>query len=63
MAPIVSPQGRKACRAVADQQAKKSAACATLRKYTSFGCWLMFEFFGVRVVSSALKMQILLCTE
>ncbi len=23
----------------------------------------MFEFFGVRVVSSALRMQILLCTE
>jgi hypothetical protein len=32
MKPIVSPQGRKACRTEAVKQAKKSAACATLRK-------------------------------
>ncbi len=45
-----------------NEQAKKSAACATLGKYTSLGCWFMFEFLGL-FVSSALGMQVLLCIE
>jgi hypothetical protein len=64
MRPIVAPVGGSASGKEAYDAAKKKRRLRDAwENHTSFGCWLIFEFSGYRVVSSALGMQLLLCIE
>jgi hypothetical protein len=64
MRSIVAPVGGSASGKEAYDAAKKKRRLRdALKNHTSFGCWFMFEFSGVRDVSSALGMQVLLCIE